>query len=45
MAKDKGEIVGGKRLTILTNKDRYKPDEEVRVIHVMEAVEPGHGYL
>jgi len=40
--KEKGEVVGGIRLTILTKKKRYQVGEEVRVIHVMEAVEPGH---
>ena len=40
--KDKGKIVGGKRLTILTKKNRYQINEEVRVIHVMEVLEPGH---
>lgn len=41
-AKDKGEIVGGQRLTLLTKKNRYRLNEEVRVIHVMETPEPGH---
>jgi hypothetical protein len=40
-AADKGTVVGGKRLTLLTAKLRYTPGEEVRVIHVLEAVEPG----
>lgn len=41
-ANEKGEIVGGMRLTILTKKKHYQVGEEVRVIHVMEVVEPGH---
>jgi hypothetical protein len=39
---EKGEIAGGIRLTILTKKKHYQVGEEARVIHVMEAVEPGH---
>ena len=42
LAKDKGNVVEGKRLTILTKKKHYQIDEEVRVIHVMEITEPGH---
>lgn len=42
MADEKGGIVGGIRLTILTKKQHYQVGEEVRVIHVMEVVEPGH---
>jgi hypothetical protein len=42
---EKGEIVGGKRLTILTKKNHYQVSEEVRVIHVLEIVEPGHELL
>ena len=41
-ANEKGEIVGGTRLTILTKKKHYQVGEEVRVIHVIEVVEPGH---
>jgi hypothetical protein len=44
-AKDKGAIFGGKRITILTQKNLYRVNEEVRVIHVMEAVERGHELL
>lgn len=44
-AQEKGEIVGGKRLTILTKKKRYEVGEEIRVIHVLEIVEPGHELL
>lgn len=39
---DKGSILDGKRLTILTKKTTYQVDEEIRVIHIFEAVEPGH---
>ena len=41
-ANEKGKIVGGRRLTILTKKKHYQVGEEVRVIHVMEVMEPGH---
>lgn len=41
-AKVKGRAVGGIRLTILTKKTCYRVNEEVRVIHVMEVIEPGH---
>jgi hypothetical protein len=41
-ADEKGEIVDGERLTILTKKKRYLVGEEVRVIHVLEIVEAGH---
>jgi hypothetical protein len=39
---EKGEVVGGSRRTILTKKKHYQPGEEIRVIHVLEVVEPGH---
>jgi hypothetical protein len=39
---EKSEVVGGTRLTILTKKKQYQIGEEVRVIHVLEVVEPGH---
>jgi hypothetical protein len=39
---DKGELVAGSRLTIMTEKPTYRVGEEVRVIHVKETVEPGH---
>jgi len=41
-AEDKGKAVGGTRLTILAKKNRYRVNEEVRIIHVLEVVEPGH---
>src|SRR5215472_17743754 len=39
---EKGEVVRGSRLTILARKKRYQVGEEVRVIHVLEVLEPGH---
>jgi len=39
---EKSEVVGGTKLTILTKKKQYQVGEEVRVIHVLEVVEPGH---
>ncbi|MEE9128643.1 MAG: hypothetical protein V3T84_01390 [Phycisphaerales bacterium] len=39
---DKGEVLDGRRVTILTEKTVYAVNEEVRVIHVLEIVEPGH---
>lgn len=38
---DKGEIVDGRRITIMTAATNPAPDEEVRVAHVFEALEPG----
>ena len=38
---DKGPLKGGQRITILTAKTQYKAGEPVRVLHVLEAVEPG----
>jgi hypothetical protein len=39
--KDKGPLVAGQRITIMTPKSRYRLGEPVRVIHILEAVEPG----
>jgi hypothetical protein len=39
---DKGLIVDGKRLTILTENTTHRLDEEVRIIHVVEFTEPGY---
>lgn len=39
--KNKGEIVNGMRMTIMTRKNRYKVGEPVRVIHVLESVKKG----
>jgi hypothetical protein len=38
---DKGSISDGKRLTILTQKNRYRVNEEIRVIHVFESTKLG----
>ena len=39
--KDKGKLVSGQRSTILTKKSQYKVGEPIRVLHILEAVEPG----
>ncbi len=39
--KDKGPLIGGQRISILTKKTEYKVGEPVRVLHVLEAVMPG----
>jgi hypothetical protein len=39
--KDKGPLVAGQRITIMTHKTRYRVGEAVRVLHILEAVEPG----
>lgn len=39
---DKGEVLSGRRITILTEKAEYSVNEEMRVLHVLEVVEPGH---
>lgn len=39
---DKGKKNEGKRVTILAKKKRYKPAEEIRVIHVLEIMDKGH---
>jgi len=41
--KYKGKVLAGQRITILTQRTRYKVGESVRVLHVLEAVEPGKG--
>lgn len=38
----RGPLKDGVRITILTERTKYKLGEEVRVIHVLEAPEPGH---
>jgi hypothetical protein len=38
---DKGPVKDGQRITILTSKLEYKIGEQVRVIHVLEAIKPG----
>jgi len=42
MSRNKGQIMDGKRLTVLTKKTTYQINEEVRIIHVVEVTEPGH---
>jgi hypothetical protein len=37
---DKGTVLQGRRLTILTARQRIRPNEELRVIHVAEATDP-----
>jgi hypothetical protein len=37
---DKGALLEGRRITVMTRKVNYRPDEEVRVIHVYEVVTP-----
>jgi hypothetical protein len=44
-AEVKGPIRDGRRLTIMARKKRYNVGEEVRVIHVLEIVEPGRQLL
>ncbi|MGO9246346.1 MAG: hypothetical protein ACLPT4_09710 [Verrucomicrobiia bacterium] len=39
--KDKGALVKGQRITILTKKTRYKVGEPVRVLHVLQSVQAG----
>lgn len=38
---DKGLLVNGRRLTVMSRSLLYRVAEEVRVIHVVEVVEPG----
>jgi hypothetical protein len=40
-SKDKGIVMGGRRITIMCAKDAYHVGEEVRIIHVLEIIEPG----
>jgi hypothetical protein len=37
---DKGTIVNGRRITLMTERDHYRIGESVRVVHVLEAVAP-----
>ena len=39
---EKGEVIDGRRLTIMTSKTKYRINEEVKVIHIVEFTEPGH---
>ena len=38
---DRGDVVDGRRITIMCAEETYGVGEEVRVIHVVEAPEPG----
>jgi hypothetical protein len=38
---DKGPVKDGRRLTIMTARDRVQAGQEVQVVHVVEATEPG----
>jgi hypothetical protein len=38
---DKGIVLDGRRVTILTEKTEYAVNEEVRVVHVLEILEQG----
>lgn len=42
ISRNKGPILDGKRLTLLTEKTAYQVNEEIHVIHVVELIEPGH---
>ena len=39
--KNKGPLVVGQRITIMTHHARCRIGEPVRVLHILEAVEPG----
>jgi hypothetical protein len=39
---DKGPVSASKRITILTERENHLVGDEVRVVHVVEFVEPGH---
>ena len=38
----KGSLIDSKRLTILTKQTTYRPNEEIRVVHVVEYTAPGN---
>ncbi len=40
-ARQKGALVDGMRLTLLTEKQAYRVNESIHVIHVVEVTEPG----
>jgi len=40
--RDKGPVRNGQRITIMTAQSAYRVGEMVRVVHVLEAPEPGH---
>jgi hypothetical protein len=39
---DKGPIVDGRRLTVMTVRTSYRIGEVLRVVHALEVTEPGH---
>jgi hypothetical protein len=39
---DKGLILNGQRLSIMTERHRYQVNEEIRVIHVFEVLDSGY---
>jgi hypothetical protein len=39
--KDKGALIEGQRITIMTDKTQYKTGEPVRVLHILESVKNG----
>lgn len=44
--REKGPLVDGTRLTLLTQKPTYRVNESIHVIHVVEVAEPGrHVYV
>lgn len=38
---NKGAVVGDRRITIMTRATSYRVGEEVRLVHVLEVLEPG----
>ncbi|MBN1316065.1 MAG: hypothetical protein JXA42_11370 [Anaerolineales bacterium] len=39
--KNKGKVVGGRRITLMCAKDIFTVGETVRILHVLEVLEPG----
>ena len=39
---DKGKVIDGRRITIMTENLSYQQNEEVRILHVLEATDPGY---
>jgi hypothetical protein len=39
---DKGQVIESRRLTIMTKKQTHRVNDKVRIIHVLEAVDPGY---
>jgi hypothetical protein len=40
--RNKGHVLAGRRITIMSRKTTYHIGEAVRVLHVLEVLEPGH---